>query len=696
MIRWIPYTFVRTVFFFICGILVAFYFPDLLSETSAVAVIVAFACLYFIAVRFRTPGRRHLNPGWIALPFIFFLGCLRVLSHTESNHDAHLLHASGPIDHYSAVITGFPEERARTWKVQGRVTQVRADSIWHVKTGNVLLYFRKDAFQKPFLYGDVLLIKGSPLRPEGPGNPDEFDYKAHLALKNIYHQHFLTGDDVLKTGHSPPSRVMALAFNARQWAGGVLADYIEGDRERGIASGLVLGVTDGVDNELLDAYSASGSMHILAVSGLHVSIIYLILLKIFSPLNKLRGGRWWVALISLSILWLYAFITGLTPSVLRAVTMFSFLAVARPWSRSTNIYNTLAVSAFLLLLFNPFLLFSVGFQLSYMAVLGIVYLYPRILQLWEPDHTIAVEVWKLSAVALAAQLATFPLGLLYFHQFPNYFLLSNLLVVPLSFVVLILGLVVLAVSFIPAVAMTIAFCLEWVIRFLNFLVFAIDDLPFSVIGNVYISAWQCFLLLLSIVFVLALLHYKKFVFLCCACFSFATFGILQWIHFNDDVDVKKLAVYKVPRHSLIDLIDRGQSFFLADSLFTDDQKIRYHITPHRVRAGVSRIKDDIPLAYSFKGGRLIVWQGKMIVQVLDRDFALPGPLEVDWIIVGNNAVADPAKITGRLTCRRIVLDSSNSYFFASDFLEEAKLYKLEVHSVLHQGAFIQTIENEDS
>ena len=696
MIRWIPYTFVRTVFFFICGILVAFYFPDFLAETSAVLVIILLASLYFLLVRFRSPGRPQLNPGWAALPFIFFLGYLRVLSHTESNHETHLLHASGPINHYHAVITGFPEERARTWKIRARVTAVRIDSIWHRKTGNVLLYFRKDASQKPVVYGDVLLITGSPQRPEGPGNPEEFDYAAHLALKNIYHQHFLTAGDVLKTGHSPPSRLVALAFAARHWAGSVLAEYIKGDREHGIASALVLGVTDRLDHELLDAYSASGSMHILAVSGLHVSIIYFILLRVFSPLNKLRGGRWWVALISLSILWLYAFVTGLTPSVLRAVTMFSFLAVARPWSRSTNIYNTLAVSAFLILLFDPFLLFSVGFQLSYMAVLGIVYLYPRILQVWEPDHTITVEVWKLSAVALSAQLATFPLGLLYFHQFPNYFLLSNLLVVPLSFVVLLLGLCILAISFLPAVAMMIAFCLEWVIRFLNLLVFVIDDLPFSIIANVYISAWQCFLLFLSIVFVLALLHYKKFVFLSCACFSFAVFGIMQWIHFNDDVDVKKLAVYKVPGHSLVDLIDRGRTFFLGDSLFNDEQRMRYHITPHRVRTGVRNIDDAIPRAYSFKGARLIVWQGMVILQVTDRDFALPGPLDVDWIIVGNNALTDPAKITGSVTCRGIVLDSSYSYFLASDFLEEAKLYKLEVHSVLHQGAFIQTIENEDS
>src|SRR5690606_34922050 len=126
--------------------------------------------------------------------------------------------------------------------------------------------------------------------------------------------------------------------------------------------------------------------------------------------------------------------------------------------RSTNVYNTLAVSAFCLLLFDPFLIRSVGFQLSYLAVLGIVYLYPRILILWEPQHAFTAEIWKIASVSIAAQLATFPLGLLYFHQFPNYFLLSNLLVVPLSSVVLICGLCVLLLSFSTALASAAGFC----------------------------------------------------------------------------------------------------------------------------------------------------------------------------------------------------------------------------------------------
>ena len=696
MIRWIPYTFVRTVFFFIGGILLAFHFPKLLSEHMAVLFAVVLACIYILLFKFRSRAQQYINPGWFGLSFIFVVGCLRLLSHTESRDDTHLLHARGSIDHYSAMIIGFPEERAHAWKVEARVKHIHTQGQWESRTGKVLLYFRKETFPEPFIYGDLLMIKGSPHQPEGPGNPEEFDYKAHLALKNIYHQHFLKGDDVLKIGHAPPSGLMAFAFKGRQWADDVLSRYIHGTREQAIASALVLGVTDGLDNELLTAYSATGSMHILAVSGLHVSIIYFILLWIFSPINKVPAGRWLVAVICLSILWVYAFVTGLTPSVLRAVTMFSFLALARPWAKSTNIYNTFAVSAFLLLLFDPFLLFSVGFQLSYAAVVGIVYIYPRILQLWEPEHTITVEVWKLSAVSVAAQLATFSLGLLYFQQFPNYFLLSNLLVVPLSFVVLIMGLVVLAVSFIPLVAMMIGFVVEFVIRLINYIVFIMEDLPFSVIENVYINAWQCCMLILFIAFLLALYHYKKFVLLICSFICIVALTALQWVHFSRDVNVRTLAVYRIPGHSVIDLIDRGQTLSVADSLFTDAQKVRYHITPFRVRCGVRRIEARTPQAYTFKGCRLIVWQGKLLLHLLERGVVLPESLHVDWVIVGNDALPDPKEISDRIRCQSIVLDSSNSYFFASRFLQEAKLYKLEVHSVLHQGAFIQTIENQDS
>ena len=696
MIRWIPYTFVRTVIFFMVGILCALYAPGLLPENIAVTGAMLLTLLYFPAVWLSRRRRRMFNPGWVGLPLVCLLGYIHLLGQTASRDPDHLLHISEPVTHYQAMITRFPEEKERTWKLEAVVGWVHTNT-WQPVKGRVLLYFSREDFPEPFQYGDVLLIKGQPRVPEAPSNPGEFDYPEFLALKNIYHQHFLKKEQVLKIDHDPPFRFMDFAFRGRQWAEATLHRFVHGPREQGIASALVLGVTDGLDEELLHAYSATGSMHILAVSGLHISVLYFILMWMLSPLQRLRGGRWAIAIAALLILWLYAFVTGLTPSVLRAVVMFSFLALSRPWGRSTNIYNTLAVSAFCLLLFDPFLVRSVGFQLSYIAVLGIVFLYPKIVLLWEPGPRFVTEIWKIAAVSIAAQIATFPLGLFYFHQFPNYFLLSNLLVVPLSFVVLVLGLVLLAASFVSAAAMVAGYCLEKVITFLNTIVFTLEGFPFSRTEDVYINAWQCSLLIAFVLMVIALFHYRRYQYLLFSFFIAISYASFQWVHHIREVNVQRITVYKVPGHSALDLIDQGQAFFLSDTRLGDDQqKVRYHVTPNRIKAGVIKLSEEVPVSRVFRGGRLIVWKGRRILQIQDPDFELPHFLEADWVIIGNNALTEIGRLKERVAFRKVVLDTSNTFFFASRFLEEAKLYKLDVHSVWHQGAFALKIENQDT
>lgn len=693
MIRWIPYTFVRTVFIFIGGVALGMYAPDLLPGPWDAIVVCGGILLYIILVLFRSKHR--INPGWLGLPLIFVMGYVHVVRQTESRHAGHLINIREPVDGYQGVITGFAEEKAHSWKVEARVLKVHT-SAWRIAEGRVLLYFSKEAYEKPFAYGDVLMISGQPGLPDGPANPGEFDYRAHLALQNIYHQDFIRQGEAVKTGYNPPSRLMAVAFRARNWAQATLNRYIDGAREQAIAAALVLGVTDGLDNELLDAYAATGSMHVLAVSGLHISILYFILLSILSPLKKMTGGRWLVPVIGLLVMWMYAFITGLPPSVLRAVTMFSFLAMARIWARNSNVFNTLAVSAFCLLIYDPFLIRSVGFQLSYLAVLGIVYLYPRILVLWEPGSRAMAEIWKITTVSLAAQCATFALGLLYFHQFPNVFLLSNLMVVPLSSLVLIGGIAVLGVSFVPVIASVLGTCLAMLIRFLNYVVFSLESIPFALTRNVYIDVWQCALLMLFLVIVIALVHYKKFGYMVASACVVLGFAALQWVHFWRDVNVRMVAVYSIPGHAAVDLIDRGQTFFITDStLLNDSRAIRYHITPNRIIRGVGSVSSEIPVSKQLTGSRLFTWHGLSILYITDRRFEVPS-VDVDLLIIGNNAVADVAFIPDKVRFRKAVLDSSNSFNFATRFIRSAKSRQIDVYSVLHDGAFISLIENQDS
>lgn len=690
MFSWTPFPFVRLVLFFCAGILLGIYLPDILP-IDLIKILFGIVGVLFISVSYlRSKGKlRSLNPGVVGLFVVFLAGYIQVYNSTDYRKPNHFIHVTDPISYYKAVVTKQAQEKKSSWKIEAKVVAVQHGNLWEARTGNVLLYFSKEVYGKPYQYGDVLLLKGSPQIINEPANPGEFDYKRFLTFRKIYHQHFLKDGDVQQIGNEPPSSIIDYSIRARVWADEALKKNINGEREQATASALVLGVTDGLDNDLLSAYSATGSLHVLSVSGLHVGIIYWLILLVLKPLNKSISGKWTLAIFSIVVLWAYAFVTGLSPSVLRAVTMFSCVAIARPWSKRTNIYNTLAVSAFCLLLYEPYLMMSVGFQLSFLAVIGIVYLQPVFARWWEPKNWLWDNIWQITCVSIAAQIATFALGLLYFHQFPVYFLLSNLFVIPASFVVLVLGIVLVAVSAVQPLAGFVGFLLEWSIRILNYGVFEMEALPFSLIDRVYITTFQCWLLILVILLTVALFEFRKFSTVIVISFCVIVFGFTRWFHFDKEIDTQRFTVYKVSGHSALDIIDRGQAYFFTDSiLLKDDEGIRFHISPNRLQRGVTNVYtgDQLRFSKNFPGCRLILKNGITILQIVDKGFSFPQNINLDYIVVGNNAIRNFQDISS-LKCEKLILDSSNSFYFASRMLKEAKQASVNVHSVLHQGAF---------
>jgi competence protein ComEC len=692
MFHWVPYAMVRVALFFIAGILLGIYQPDLLLEKTT-AIVVAILILLFIGFSF-LKSNRTVNGivGFFALVAVVWSGYLNVLLQTDSRRQNHVVHLNTSINYYEVVTTKYPEEKEKSWKIEARITRVKTEDGWSDQTGNVLLYFPKKEFQTPFRYGDVLIIKGSPQELTEPANPGEFNYKRFLTFRKIYHQQFVRKENVAWVSYSPPFWFMQKAIETRTWADAKLKHAVTGEREGAIASALVLGVTDGLDNELLTAYSATGAMHVLAVSGLHVGIIYWLILLLLKPLNRSNAGKWLLALTSIFILWSYAFVTGLSPSVLRAVTMFTFVALARPWRQTPNIYNTLAASAFCLLMYEPYLIMSVGFQLSFIAVIGIVYIQPLLYRWWEPTSRFLDEVWKITCVSLAAQIATFALGLLYFHQFPNYFLFSNLFVIPASFVVLIAGLVLLVFSFISPIAWLAGIILQWTIKGMNFLVFAVEALPYSLMEDIYISTLQCWALMGLVFALLLLVTGRKFVFLPLA-FVFATlFSFDEWQHLAGEVNRKKLTFYRVTGHSAIDLIDNGKTIFLTDSTLRNDaERMRFHIRPNRLLSGVGSVSNETPNYRSFNGISILSWNGQIILQIQEPNAQLPKELNADWVVISNNSVRSWQQFSNRIRCKKVILDGSNSFFLAERLMKEAISIHLPVHSVLHQGAFEYTL-----
>lgn len=694
MIRWIPYVFVRIAFFFIAGILLGIFFPDLLPEKVIWIVCAGLFLMYSVCVYLQRRSGKLTITGLIGVGTVFIAGYSHVLLQTDSRKPDHILQINKPLEFYKATIIRSPDKKDKTWKFEAQIDAIKSKGGWEKCIGKVILYFPRKDSVSPYRYGDVLLIRGSPQQVPAPANPEEFDYRQFLAFKNIYCQDFLKNGDVKWIAHNPLSFVMDQAYSSRVWCDATLKRYVKGDREQAIASALVLGVNDGLDNELLSAYAGTGTLHVLSVSGLHVSIIYLIIVFLLRPFRKLKSGKFILAFFSVLILWGYAFITGLSPSVLRAVTMFSFVAVARPWNQRTNIYNTLAISAFFLLLYDPFLIMSVGFQLSYLAVLGIVYIQPGLYDLWEPNYKIVNEVWKVTTVSIAAQVATSALGLLYFHQFPNYFLLSNLLVIPESFGVLIVGLGVLVFNFIEPVAHVLGILLQCIIKVMNITVFTIESFPFSLIDGVYINSFQCVLLMLFMLMIILSFKQKKFNYIVAGASFMVIFSGIQWMAFYRQINIQKIAVYNVQGHSAFDLIDARQTYFFADSvLINDKKKITFHISPNRILHGVTIVQDGKSQLFrkKFTGCNLTRWKGKNILYIADRIFDFPEQLHIDYCIIANDAVKDLEKIRERLNFAKLILDSSNTFHFSSKIMMQARKLNINIHSVLHHGAFVASL-----
>lgn len=279
--------------------------------------------------------------------------------------------------------------------------------------------------------------------------------------------------------------------------------------------------------------------------------------------------------------------------------------------------------------------------------------------------------------------------MLYFHQFPNYFLLSNLFVIPGSFVVLLAGIGLLVFDFITPLAALLGFLVEWIIKLLNVIVFAIEQFPVSLIENIYITPAQCCLLMGVVVAVILLIERRRFKWLAIACTLLLFFSLGRWKHFQDDVNIEKLTIYKVNGHTAMDLIDHGQAFFIADSgLLKDDAKIQYHISPHRIKAGVNdAVFLNSPFERHLTGCTLMAWKGKTFLRIFDRNARLPAGCQVNYVIVSNNAFTNWFELKDQVQTENIIFDSSNSLYYVNKALEHMKDNPSKVYSVMHQGAF---------
>jgi competence protein ComEC len=559
-------------------------------------------------------------------------------------------------------------------KFEADVIQVDA-----VKTrGTILLNIYKDSFSNTLRVDEILYTKAIFTALNPPLNPHQFDYKLYIAKQGIYQQLFLEKSDYKNVGFDGFS-LIGFSANFRDKIEVALSKYHFQTNELGVINALLLGQRQDISKDLITDYSKAGAIHILAVSGLHVGIILLILSFIFKPVERFKNGKFIKSILIILTLWMFAFIAGLSPSVVRAVTMFTFLAIGNAFQRKKVTEFSLIASVFFLLLVQPLFLFDVGFQLSYLAVFGIVWIQPKLYKIYAPTYQIENKIWQLITVSIAAQIGVLPLSLYYFHQFPGLFMLSNLIIIPCLGTILIGGIVMIFMALLGVLPPFLASIYGFVISLMNSFVSWISQQEYFLFKDISLS----FLLMMaSYVFIILGTSFlikkspKKAIYFLGSVLLFQSVFLFENYQKNTK---KELIVFHKSRKSIVGIRNR------------DDVKIYHNIDTLEVKS-LNLIK-TYAIGENLKPvlikGFLDVFNFKnKDVLVIDSlgVYQLKG-LENPIVVLQNSPKINLERLIKSLNPSHIIADGSNYKSYVKRWKMSSKKLKIPFHYTGEKGAF---------
>ncbi|HPE76574.1 MAG TPA: ComEC/Rec2 family competence protein [Draconibacterium sp.] len=660
--------FLRITIALVVGIITGNYF-----DTKPLLIISFLAFLFLILVILNKNYKYSFNLpfGLVTQLFFILFGMLIIQLHNKKP----VLYEKG---NFIAVVLETPQEKSNSFKTILQVDAVNySDSI--IPTNEyVIAYFSKSDSVAMLQAGDIIIFSDSPQTIENKNNPYEFDYKNYLERKSIYRQVYIPANHFIKTKQTKKS-ILIWAEQTREKLLQIYRSQPIDETEFEILSALTLGYKRELEPETKRVFSASGASHVLAVSGLHVGIVYYLITLFFGFLLYKKNGRFVFMLISILTLWIYAFITGLSPSVMRAATMFSIFAIGENLNRRSNIYNLMAISAFILLLINPNNLFDIGFQLSYAAVFGIVFLQPKIEKLILFRNKISRFFWMLFTVSVSAQIATFPITSYYFGQFPSYFWLTNIFIIPAVMALIPMGILLLFVSKILVISAILAFLLNILLKSTYFLLSLIYKFPFSVF-NVSIDLFQFIFLIAAIGSAFIFLKNLKVLYLK-STLLLILFVLVSVLYKNIyQLNQTELIVYNTGKNTGVQLIHGKLNYIVTDAELTDEEKW-FHPGTQTCRtlglkspvffvSGDSVVNENILLKNNqvfFEGKSLSINTNQNRLNLIKQtDFIInPAFKEVEFADLKQNTVV----ITNKSIFKQIYSDS------------------VEVHNTSEKGAF---------
>lgn len=486
--NYFSYTYARIFLFLSLGILCGYYFNSNLYFIVFGITVVAI----LINIIFSTLFRNNLREWIFIVSFsllLFSLGAILIVNHNEK------VIVDMPVKEstYLIKVESIPVMQDKYCSFDAKVLFSFDTLCSSIQNHKVLLNLSVDSQLISPKLGDNYLVSTSLFLPN-KDDVSSFDYSSYLKV-NGYSKIGYVYDDIILYNRAESYSITEKFLLLRENLISIYRDFKLGNEELAILSAITLGEKSILSKETKNNFSAAGVSHILVVSGMHVGFIFMIISLLYSRLYN-RYYRLFVTIFGLVLLWLYALLTGFAPSVVRASFMFSLMLVFLFTGNKYRVLHALLLSATISLLANPALLFNISFQLSYLAVLSIVVFYKRIyhfLQRIVPEFKWRNNILSVIGVTLAAQVFTFPIVMFYFHQFPLFFMISNLCVVLLAPIIFIGGYLLIFTSVIPYVSNVIAYILNIILKFFEEIINIIASLKYAVI-DVYISLFQCILL----------------------------------------------------------------------------------------------------------------------------------------------------------------------------------------------------------
>jgi len=686
LVKSIP--FARLVTALIAGILVQWYAKPGLIPANSAFLISLLLWILFLFMPLHTRYRFRWLNGMLLLLTVAATGAILCWQKDIRHHP---LWAGKLINDSSILIVTLQEPpviKPKSYKAIAAINAIRINNRWQSTTGNLLIYLKKDSTSAKLEYGSQIILHRKLQAITNSGNPGAFDYQRYCLFQDINYQAYLQEKDYLPLAGNNGNTFQRYLFYIRDGVIRILRQSIPGNKEQGVAEALLIGYRNDLDKELVQAYSNTGVVHIIAISGMHLGMIYGLLYWLLEKFRQKKILRILRPLIMLAVLWLFTLLAGAAPSILRSAVMFSFIILGEALNRKSSIYNTLAASAFCLLAWNPFMLWDVGFQLSYAAVLSIVIFMRPIYYLIYIKNKALDKLWEMTAITMAAQLLTLPFVVYTFHQFPLLFFITNLAAVPLSTIILYGELLLILLNFIKVVAAIIGKILYGLLWCMNSVIEHTNRLSFAVWNGLQLSTPQAVLLFLIIAAVGAYLFHKKKSLLFTALACSLLFFVIRSADFISRQQQHKLIVYNVPQCTAIDILDGRNAFFAGDSLLIQDQFLQnFHLKP-------SRIMHRLMMNYQFIQADHFIVNGKNVMRIHNKPSLASlhqDSTVIDVLILSGNPKVYISQLYQSIRFRQLVFDSSNPLWKIEKWKKDCERLHLRFHSVPGQGAFVMDL-----